>query len=258
VQHEKDKEMLTEPVYAVAQAERRDFEEQARREQESMVGWKLGPLFDPAGFADRFQRLTMEAAIEMGTAGAEAMLEPGSSYGRYSALYMLKVSNEGLIERHPELLKRRDDFRSFLLAGPVPALRLPALLRAALSVTRGRRPRPSDVYDVLHVTRSLSRCDIVTSDGGMVQLCRNYGSSPRASSCTRPGNSTSSRQGSHGRNSRHALTAGRTGLLAHLSKRFPQGSSPVYLEWPRETEKAPFPGPFCVGGAGIEPATSCV
>ncbi len=56
----------------------------------------------------------------------------------------------------------------------MPALRYPALLRAGLAVARNRRAKPGDGYDIDHLTVGLSRCDIVTADGGMTQLVTNH------------------------------------------------------------------------------------
>jgi hypothetical protein len=61
-----------------------------------------------------------------------------------------------------------DEFRS------MPALRYPPIFRAAIGVMRNRRPQRGDGHDIAHLTRGLSRCDIVTADAGMTQLCLNY------------------------------------------------------------------------------------
>jgi len=173
VEHERSKEDKLNAAYEVARAAGRTFEEQARLEQEAMLKWKLGALLDPDSFNARLERLSREAGMEM-MLGVNATLAPGSAYARYSAVDLVHTDNEALLARHPELLERIRDFGDYLLTGAVPALRLPALLRAGIGVTPGRRARSSDGYDVLHLTRGLSRCDIVTADSGMSQLCRDF------------------------------------------------------------------------------------
>jgi hypothetical protein len=65
----------------------------------------------------------------------------------------------------------------------MPALRYPALLHAAAATTRGRKFRGNDLYDFAHLTNGLSRCDLVTADSGMTQLCRNFRWVPMELSC---------------------------------------------------------------------------
>jgi hypothetical protein len=36
----------------------------------------------------------------------------------------------------------------------------------------GRKAKQGDGYDIAHLTRGLSRCDIVTADAGMTQIAR--------------------------------------------------------------------------------------
>ena len=67
----------------------------------------------------------------------------------------------------------------------MPTLRYPALLRAALAADpTARKPRPSDGYDIEHLTLGLSRCDIVTADRSMARITRERASSPTAASCS--------------------------------------------------------------------------
>jgi hypothetical protein len=46
------------------------------------------------------------------------------------------------------------------------------LFRAALATMRNRKFDRGDGYDIAHLTRGLSRCDIVTTDGGMTEVVR--------------------------------------------------------------------------------------
>lgn len=166
VEHEKSKEAMLTSSYEAARASGRNFADQAAAEQDAMLKWKLGLLFDPDRFEAWEHRLTVEAAVEMGQ-GVDAIFLPGSAYNRHAAVYLLRRGIESLLKRHPELREQRDEFYDHLMKGPVPALRLPALLRAGLGMTPGREARASDGYDVLHLTRGLSRCDVVTADSGM-------------------------------------------------------------------------------------------
>ena len=54
----------------------------------------------------------------------------------------------------------------------MPSLMLQACLRASLAVTRERRAKPGDAYDVIHLAHGFSRCDLVTGDRGMVEMVR--------------------------------------------------------------------------------------
>ena len=77
-----------------------------------------------------------------------------------------------LVERFPALAKRAKEFVGSTELGHMPSLRDPALLRAALATMPERKVKKGDGYDIIHLTCGLSRCDIVTADGGMTELVR--------------------------------------------------------------------------------------
>src|SRR2546430_12805959 len=69
----------------------------------------------------------------------------------------------------------RGHWREFAVSDELahmPAIRFPALFRAAIAVRRGRKAGPGDGYDIAHLTRGLSRCDIVTADRAMTAIAR--------------------------------------------------------------------------------------
>jgi hypothetical protein len=170
VEHLKRSEGLVASAYETARAAERTFEQQAELEFDAMLRWKLGLLFISDEFDRRLAALTQEAALEMLLPGAWE--QPGSAYGRYAAMHTLKRRAESFLEHFPELRERLDEFRHSEALASVPSLRYPTLLRAGLAVMRERRPKPGDPYDIAHLTRGLSRCDLVTADSGMAQLCR--------------------------------------------------------------------------------------
>ena len=54
----------------------------------------------------------------------------------------------------------------------MPTMVLYAYLRAGLAVHPGRKSKPGDGYDINHLVRGLSRCDLVTADRGMFEMVR--------------------------------------------------------------------------------------
>lgn len=101
----------------------------------------------------------------------------GSPYSRHSAIYMRGAHCESLTERYPALPDRIEEFARSTELGSMPSVRFSALFHAALatgSATKGptRSPKPSDLHDIAHLTLGLGRCDIVTCDSSMAQLCR--------------------------------------------------------------------------------------
>lgn len=179
-EHLKASESLVNEAYENARAAGRSFEEQAELEFEAMLSWRLGRLFEPKAFATRLERLTQEAALELLVPGAWE--QPGSAIGRYMAIAVLDRRAESFAEHFPELAERADEFRQSEPLRSAPSVRYPTLLRAALAVMPGRQARPGDPYDIAHLTNGLSRCDFVTTDSGMAQLCRDRSLVP--DSCT--------------------------------------------------------------------------
>ena len=132
-----------------------------------MVNWVLGPLSDPSGYEERVAR---KAAL----LDADAWCEPGpgSPVNQYRAAAGRGDFAERVLAQFPALRDRGKEFAVSDQLRHMPALRYPALFRAALATMPGRRGQPGDGYDIAHLTRGLSRCDIVTADKGMTQILR--------------------------------------------------------------------------------------
>lgn len=177
VDHERDKEIGMDEVYAQLRADGCSFEQMAHGNLEQMLSWKLGPVLAPEEFQRHF--------LERGTAllpeaenPDEVDLTPGSALNKFMAFGTRRIQMEALVRRHPEVGRRPDEFRRFQPLREMPRLALPALFRAALAATPERRARLSDGHDISHLTHGLSRCGIVTADGGMAQLIRDRGLAP--------------------------------------------------------------------------------
>lgn len=179
VKHAKESVSVVRPAQDAARQAGHSFVTQAQIEQEAALNHTLGVLFEPQAHETRVQNAMAEAADEMEAGDVTRMLEPGSKARRWEYVYLLNEEAKSLLERYPDLRGRAQEFKEFLLQGPVPALRYPALLWAGLGVvTRDRRPRPGDRHDIDHLTLGLSRCHMVTADSGMTQLCRRHPSCP--------------------------------------------------------------------------------
>jgi hypothetical protein len=58
------------------------------------------------------------------------------------------------------------------MSWPYAGSSLPGIDRAALATMSGRNFKKGDGYDIVRLTCGLSRCDVVTADGGMTELVR--------------------------------------------------------------------------------------
>jgi hypothetical protein len=137
-----------------------------------MVEWVLGPLVD----GGKMQALYERRKAELVKAGLQGEWDPspGSTMSHFLATSEHLAGVRSLIERFPQLKERAAEFAASDVFRNLPALRYPPILRAAIAVMRDRRPRRGDGHDIVHLTRGLSRCDIVTADAGMTQLCVNH------------------------------------------------------------------------------------
>ena len=167
-------EQIAQGDYARIRTDKLDFGEATELFFTEMLTRDLGPLFSPDAFEAERQRRAAEQVRAMEQGNLD--LSMGSPYSRYQAYYHRKVFTEKLIERYPAVAERADDFRGAACA--IPSLRFPALLRAALAVHPERRARSGDGYDIEHLTRGLSRCDVVTADSAMVQRAEEHGLVP--------------------------------------------------------------------------------
>lgn len=176
IQYQKEIEQRLEAVYETARKAGHSFDQQTELEFEAMLYGYLGPVLDP----DRFEadaRTRLDEATNQWLSG-ELGLEPGSAVGRYSAWSIRKSRCESFVERYPLIADRVQEFIRSEELRSMPALRYPALLRAAIICTPDRKPKAGDGYDISHLTKGLSRCDIVTADAGMTQLVANFKLSP--------------------------------------------------------------------------------
>ena len=170
VQHAK-RATLAVDVYEEARAAGYSFEQQAEREFRATILRELSPLV----WHDHFLQQLAAAVDEFEKAppGFDP-LQPGNPFLRVQSLGMKKARVERLIERYPVVAERPEEFARSPTLARMPMMRYPAMLHAALAVTPGRKAKPSDRFDISHLTKGLSRCDIVTADSGMAQLCRDF------------------------------------------------------------------------------------
>jgi len=178
VRYDKAKEDPMVKAYAELRAAGFSFEEMTEANTEAMLNWKLGPLFDADGFHAAVERRKAELVAEWATT-SEPNLAPGSPTNRYMTFAIRMSQTSSFVERYPELVDRSAEFKASSELRSLPTLRYPALLRAALAADpTARKPRPSDGYDIEHLTIGLSRCDIVTADRSMTRIARERGLIP--------------------------------------------------------------------------------
>lgn len=162
-------------VYEEARAAGFTFEEQAEREFKATVLRELSPLVWPHRYAQQLARATEDVV------NAPANLDPlrpGNPVVKLQSLAMKKTRVRSLTERYPVVAEQPEAFVMSTAVTRMPMLRYPALFHAALALTPGRKPKSGDRFDISHLTKGLSRCDIVTADSGMAQLCRDFGLVP--------------------------------------------------------------------------------
>ena len=167
--HEKDKEEALTEAYREVR-ERFSFREICEANLHALLEWKLGPLASTSKFLALLRRREAEVAEER--ARGENQLRPGSALSKLYAVHRRAMFITELVREFPELGSRDSDFFHGRELRTMPSLMLQAYLRAGLEVTAGRRAKPSDAYDVVHLTHGLSRCDLVTADRGMVEMVR--------------------------------------------------------------------------------------
>ena len=174
--HEKDKETALTDAYREVR-ERYSFEEICQANLHALLEWKLGPLASTSKFLTLLRRREREVADEQ--ARGENPLRPGSALSKLYAVQQRAIFITELVRELPELRCRDAEFFESRELRTVPSLMFHAYLRAGLESTAGRRAKPSDAYDVVHLTHGLSRCDLVTADRGMVEMVRVHGLVPR-------------------------------------------------------------------------------
>jgi hypothetical protein len=172
VENEKSKEVPMTQVYEELREKGFNFAEMTEGNLSEMIRWKLGLLVDP-------QRFGLDLAVRMAEWEETADTEhpdviAGSPWSKMLAFGHRLTRTKHLVERYPELGERAAEFAASDDLRHMPTLVYPALFRAALAASPGRKARPGDGYDIEHLTRGLSRCDLVTADSSMTELCRTY------------------------------------------------------------------------------------
>jgi hypothetical protein len=172
-------------VYAKARAEGHSFEEQTEREFQEMVYWRLGPLTDP----DRYRRdlLVKGLASQKEAEAGIVDVSVGSAYGLASSVALRRSHTDRLVERYPKVGEDAAGFVASPALRTMPSLRYPALLRAGLAMTPNRKAKRGDGFDLSHLMKGLSRCDIVTADSGMTQMVTGFKLVPAGCSIFRTG-----------------------------------------------------------------------
>jgi len=174
--HEKDLSVRMQAAWDSGVAA--SFAVQAEAALVEMIKWKLFPLVDRKGYAAWVREIENESLREL--AVSEDFTRTGSAFNRYSHRRHLGTFAESLLRAYPGLRGREQAFVRSDHVRNVPSFRYPTLLMAGLCCITGRKAKPGDLYDIQHLTQGLSRCDIATADGGMTQLCRQYGLVPSA------------------------------------------------------------------------------
>jgi hypothetical protein len=159
-------------TYAELRSRGYTFEQQAERELEAMIYWRLGPLTEP----ERFQQelLTKALAWQKEAETEKIDISTGSAYGLATAVSTRRIQIDHLVERYPKV---GEDVAAFIASESLrnmPSLRCPALLRASLALTSNRKAKQGDGFDLGHLMKGLSRCDIVTADSGMTQMVTGF------------------------------------------------------------------------------------
>lgn len=127
-------------------------------------------MADPHWFAAYYGRL--QADLQRDADLVNPDISPGSPFTRLQAFVNKGSQTKWLIDRFPALRQRSEEFATSDELRQVPSIAYPAILRAGLAALPRRRVKPGDGYDIAHLTQGLSRCDVVTADSGMAQLCR--------------------------------------------------------------------------------------
>jgi hypothetical protein len=175
IENEKAKE---EPLTAAYEETRNEFsfEQICAANLHQLLEWKLGSLASTSAYVSNLERRAAEAKEEAEN-GADP-LRPGSAFRRLDAA---RQRGQFIMNLCLELADLRDHVHELFYGSQLrsmPTMVLYAYLRAGLASTPGRKAKPGDGYDVNHLVRGLSRCDIVTADRGMVQMVKTYKLAP--------------------------------------------------------------------------------
>jgi len=170
VEQERDDVEALTAIYETVRQSGRTFDEQAEMEFADVVKWKLGPIVASNWFRAKMAEWTLGAVKALES--PDNVTAPGSLFNMYSAGQKTAGFCNYLVRRFPLLTARASEFATSEELRACPSLALPALMFAGIAATPRRKAKPGDRYDRSHLMKGLSRCDIVTADSGMVQICR--------------------------------------------------------------------------------------
>lgn len=169
---DKRQALLFQQAWNTARAAGVTFDKQVENEFAAMLGWKLFPLVNQNGYSTWLADSHREMSREL--ANGQDVGRTGSAYNRYLHRRALGEFSRYLLNRYTGLRGREREFLESEQLRCAPSLRYPPLFLAALCCTPRRKAKPGDLYDIYHLTQGFSRCDIVTADASMAQLCRDF------------------------------------------------------------------------------------
>lgn len=169
VEKQKELELTLDKMYEIDRAKGWSFETLSAAFFNDMVNIHLRPLFEWKTYSDMFLELGDQVY------GGDPMVVTDEDMNRIHRLMDLQEMRrkvEYLVESYPAIA---DDIMGFKLAlTRSPMIAFPALLRSGIISTPRRKAKRGDGFDIKHLTNALSRCDFVTCDAGMAQLCKNF------------------------------------------------------------------------------------
>lgn len=169
VAKQKELELTLDKPYEVDRAKGWSFETLAAAFFNDMVNIHLRPLFDWKTYSDMFLDLGDQVFEGDPTVVTD---EDMNKIHRLMDLQEMRRNVDYLFESYPGIANDIMGFKLALTRSPMIAF--PALLRSGIVATPRRKAKRGDGFDIKHLTNALSRCDFVTCDAGMAQLCKNF------------------------------------------------------------------------------------
>lgn len=168
VENQKNLELTLDSMYEIDRAKGWSFETLSAAFFNDMVNIHMRPMFDYATYAEMFMKAGDAAFGDPFNVTEENLKQ----LDLLLDLKLMKERSEQLIADFPRV--KNDPLGYKLCLAGSPMIAIPALLRAAIVSTPGRKAKRGDGFDIKHLANALSRCDFATCDGGMAQLCRNF------------------------------------------------------------------------------------
>lgn len=169
VEKQKELELTLDEMYEIDRAKGWSFEMLSAAFFNDIVNIHLRPLFDWKTYSEMF----LELGDKFDAADPTVVTDDDMArIDRLLDLQLMRRNVESLVGSYPGIT---DDILGFKLAlTRSPMIAFPALLRSAIISTPKRKAKRGDGFDIKHLTNALSRCDFVTCDAGMAQLCKNF------------------------------------------------------------------------------------